>query len=331
MRRLAVRFGSHCLVFSSSERRSWSDIDARVNMGTEDRLRLMIDWSDELHWLTLESPPILPNQERQTIRMGELIEVTYHAQKCFNPQLRCVTVVLYVDSLSLLKTMEEAWDIFEKAHGHRLVCMMRFGQGGQSYQTYLGRAQRIETNNNERIYTWLPGKDDNDKDTVVIESDNDGERFPSPRSQDEWMIHAREAKELALLSSRKEIASSELGDMDHDRFVNTRRALPVSVKSSDKEVQWQFFNLHGKGFVETSHIAWSSIPLKPKRLSLRPLSNGTTKGALILKMTPETTAVVHFKRGKDQDCLSVTQITLQVQDYTTTLSSMGEGLAPKTI
>lgn len=313
-----MRFGEHCIPICSDKQQQ-NDLDCIFHTEMQTSLKLSIGWSNGLHWKTIEIEPLLLNQGIQTSCNKEKeprFQVTYEAQKRFNPVFRGIMIMGRVTSLHFLGKLEEAWQSFVQSHGHRLVCKIRLGVGTRSCQTYLGRAQKIETNDGgERTYAWEA------REGVTQE---DGHGFPSPRTQDDWEIHVREARELALLkpnSPRTEPVSGV--EVDHDGFENVHRVLPIALRLPlDKEVQLQFFNLLNGKFVESSHVAWT---LKPQRRSLRSASDSLGAGQLVLKVTPQFTATVHFQQE------SVTRVTLVVQDYATSLVKMGDGLPPNTI
>lgn len=318
MERLVVHVANHCLVVTSDNQSF--ELNCLFHVDIEDPvLTLALGWSNGLHWMHCKTPLLVLNRGPQTCdTVGRLFRVTYEAQKRFNPLRRDITATGYVTSLKFLGTLQEAWRVFERDYGHRIVCKLRLGVGALSCQTYLSRAQCIVTVEKERRYVWL-SKEKSDGD-----ADNSG--FPSPRTEQDWETHAREGKELALLkptSPRSEPVNGS--QVDHDGFTNAHRPLPIAIRSMDKEVQLQFFNLLNGGYVESSHTAWPN--LKPQRRSLRTAAESGTS-ELAMKLTPNMTAFIQYEKGAN-DCIK--QIMLVVSDYQEALVKMGEGLPPKTI
>jgi hypothetical protein len=321
MERLVVHIANHCLVITS-DNQSFGELNCLFHADIRGPLQFSVGWSNGLHWKRCETPPLILNQGPQTCDItvgnddgGIIFRVTYEAQKRFNPLHRDIMATGFVTSIKFMGTLQEAWKLFERDHGHRIVCKLRLGVGALSCQTYLSRAQIIVTSatDGERTYVWRP------------KEDADGSGFPSPRTEQDWETHAREARELALLkptSPRSEPAKGS--EVDHDGFKNEHRVLPIAIRSMDKEVQLQFFNLRG-GYVESSHVAWPN--LKPQRRSLRTAAESGTS-ELAMKLTPNMTAFIQYEKGAN-DCIK--QVTLVVKDYDKTLVQMGEGLPPKTI
>lgn len=325
---LTVRFNEYSVTVTP-ETRVWPKLDWTFDMEIGQSLRLSLSWSNGLlHWKHLETQyPLILNQS-PIVEFPGFFRVTHQAKKRFNPQFRGITVVGRVTALEFTGNLEEMWREFEKHHGHRVVCMMRLGLGGRSCQAYLGRAQHIETNNDdERVYTWIPQEEEKEKKMGTTTTG-----FPSPRTQDDWETHAREAWELAQIKCVQK--PMEENPIDNDTFENNHRALPVLFRATDKEVQWQFFNLRG-GFVESAYVPWTGLPLKPQRRSLRP--TGTTKAngmEMQLKLTPDMSATIEYgslNESGDEEIIVVTRVILRVSHYSRTLVHMGEGVPPNTV
>lgn len=323
-------FDKTLIIPRTGEKTQWKNLDWPFHLELQEMLSLDISW---VTCVKMEAnTPLLLNHGSQTIDVPPLFRVTYVAQKRFNPHYRGVIAMGTVTGIELMTTtattttgLEEAWSIFEKTYGHRVVCMMRLGLGGRSFEIYLGRAQLIETkNDDQRTYTWLPNE---------IE-----EKFPSPRTQEDWETHNQEALELTII--RKRIgAPVVVGVMDHDGFQNSRRVLPVFFRKRDQEVQLQFFNLRG-GYVESDYMEWPSFSIpKTQRRSLRPTGSvAAGEGQLAMKLTPNMNMIIQFsskpKDGTiddDDELVTIKRIVLEVSNYSRTLTQMGDGLPPRTI
>lgn len=321
MERLVLRFGEHCLIVSEDQQEQ-TGLDCIFHLELQEPLKIDVGWSNGLAWTTVTlGPPLVLNQGPQTAYTSggpPQFRIQYEAQKRFNPLYRGIMTMGRVMSVRFLGKLEDMWREFEQASGHRLVCKLRLGVGTRSCQMYLGRAQRIQTDGEHRTYTWIP------RELAAVDCND----FPSPRTKDDWEVHAREARELALLKPTSPRNEPVTGfEVDHDRFENTHRVLPIVIRALDKEIQLQFFNLLTGGFVESSHIQWTGLIMKPQRRSLRGPTTATDPSNLEFKLSPQLTATVQLDGSKE----CVTQVTLNVEDYRNTLKKMGEGLPPKTI
>lgn len=318
--RLVVHIGEHCFVVTN-DYQYFKNLDYVFHVGVQEPLSLKLSWSNGLEWTTLyTTETLILNQGPQTTS-SSLFTVTYDAQKRFNPAYRGIMAMGRITELKFEGILQDVWNAFERSHGHRIVCKLRLGLGAQSCCTYLGRAQHIVTDNEKgnRTYTWLAAVEEGkERDAFLL----------SPRTQEDWETHAREAKELALIKNPTSPRSEVVAEIDSDIFENKRRVLPVVLRDADKEMQLQFFNLLEAGnYVESSHVLWSQS-LKPERRSLRGAKEPAgVGGTLVLRLTPHMEAKVWLQKEEK----SVIRISLEVQNYTKTLAQMGEGLPPKTI
>lgn len=318
--RLVVRVGEHCFVVTNDYQR-FKNLECVFHVGVQEPLSLALGWSNGLEWTTLYTETLILNQGPQTTTTttAGYFSITYDAQKRFNPAYRGIMAMGRITELNFDGILQDAWNAFERSHGHRIVCKLRLGMGPQSCCTYLGRAQHIVTDEKgNRTYTWLARESSKEKDAFLL----------SPRTQEDWETHVRETKELALIKDPTSPRSEVVAEIDSDSFENKRRVLPVVLHN---EIQLQFFNLlggSGGNYVESSHVFWQQS-VKPERRSLR----GTKEpggGSMVLRLTPHMEVKISLQKAAEDEKTSVVQVTLEVQDYTKTLVQMGEGLPPKT-
>lgn len=311
----------------------WNGLNWSFSLPVGEKAEFQLWWWNEhflAPWLRLHIP-VVPSEKSAAVTLpyGEL-RIHYYVQRKYDTARESVIVVgrILAMELSFLFGPEAFWNAFAVMERHQLTARIRVGRPTQPplAQPYLVRAQTIQTSEfaRRRTYKWLPRALEDIKEGSI-----------SPRDAQEWEGHAREAKELRRISGRnvlthvtpRALPSLSPEEMDNDAWSNTRRVLPITLRARDGGIKVLVFNVGASTegdvpYAESCYLRWESFA-------------GGKEGVVQTDLTPHLKLTIHFERcakeAKEEEFIQITQLVLDVRDYSQMLRHMGRCQGAKTI
>lgn len=322
---------------------SWKELDWPFRLLVNEPIAFQLWWWRQTPlflapWMRVEMPVVSGGHNSHVVALpyGEL-RIQYAAQRKYDATLQGIVMAGRIISLEVCTTFgpEAFWNAFAVMERHQLVARIRVGMPTQTplAQHYLGRAQSVQTSEfaRHRLYKWMPRPPE----------DVEGADL-SPRDGTEWEGHAREARELQRISGRGSLihitpraleqvpraqAAAAAADewMDNEASTNARRVLPVRLRAPDGGLKVQVFNLGAAAegdvpYAESCYLRWESFVAA---------AAGPGGGRLETDLTPHLKLTIHF--DKVDDSIQMTQLGLDVREYSQMLRHMGRCQGAKTI
>ena len=260
----------------------WFNVDIKTNEIVYEQLlesKLLGGGGRRRNSFYFTGPPIYGNvNEIKQLKRNQLskkvlgdeatLEIEYEAMKYFDPeQGGNVGQILILSITLVMRSIEVLYNAITKS-GHRITCQVQLmsrpsdsGKRVQLTKVYLGRAQKVITNEEEKKRRMVWKSDP----TVDVNSGvNNVYHFPgfTPRSpkQHHWEQHVEESQDIQLiqmlpmqqqqqqqqhtqgdLSARHSISIPKKYIPDNDEYGNPTHRLPVFF-CKDQQLTLKFFN-----------------------------------------------------------------------------------------